>query len=197
MKYEITNISHPKYSWLHRIRALKNIENVCMKGDLGGYVQSADNLSQEGNCWIEVHAICCEQAHVGEDAVLHDGALVRESALVSGDSQLFDMALAEGYCVIKSGEIKEDARVAGYAVIGKNHTTGQSPLLQRSCNVYGEVNGWFIISENVLPGEKLQNPTQDLFVLEDGKRAVLVKQKKLENPEKNDNGKQKRNREER
>ena len=36
---------------LHRIRALKDFADV-KAGDLGGYVESEDNLSHEGNCWV-------------------------------------------------------------------------------------------------------------------------------------------------
>lgn len=36
---------------LYRIEALKNFSNV-KKGDKGGFVQSKDNLSDEGDCWI-------------------------------------------------------------------------------------------------------------------------------------------------
>ena len=51
-KYEITNQAHPHYPWLHRIRALKDVREGVKAGTLGGYVQSADNLSQDGAAWI-------------------------------------------------------------------------------------------------------------------------------------------------
>jgi len=38
-------------SILYRIRALKDFGDV-KKGDIGGYIQSKSNLSQEGNVWI-------------------------------------------------------------------------------------------------------------------------------------------------
>ncbi|MBR3172709.1 hypothetical protein IKF21_02240 [Candidatus Saccharibacteria bacterium] len=36
---------------LYRIRALKSFGDV-RAGDIGGFVQSEANLSQEGSCWI-------------------------------------------------------------------------------------------------------------------------------------------------
>ena len=36
---------------LYRIRALKDFANI-KKGDLGGYIESEYNLSQNGNGWI-------------------------------------------------------------------------------------------------------------------------------------------------
>ena len=46
-KYEITRIAHPKFPWMHRIRALRNVREDVRAGDLGGFVQSERNLSQE------------------------------------------------------------------------------------------------------------------------------------------------------
>ena len=53
-KYEITDIAHPEYPWLHRIRALRDIGEDVKKGDLGGYVESESNLSFEpkDNAWL-------------------------------------------------------------------------------------------------------------------------------------------------
>lgn len=181
-KYEITDIPHPKYPWLHRIRALVHVNEQVERGDLGGYVESAKNLSQEGHCWIYNQAICCEGALVTEDARLYDGAIARDSALISGDARMFEQAKAEGNSIVLSGEIKENARVAGGAEI-KRTNNGLSPLIGKDSNVYGSVCGGFIINGNILQGETLFNSTEDMIVLEDGKWDVLIKQRKLKPPE--------------
>lgn len=36
---------------VHRIKAVKDFADV-KKGDLGGWVESESNLSQEGDCWL-------------------------------------------------------------------------------------------------------------------------------------------------
>ena len=38
-KYEITDIAHEKYPFLHRIRALRDIGSEVKAGDLGGFVE--------------------------------------------------------------------------------------------------------------------------------------------------------------
>ena len=40
-KYEISEIAHPKYPWLHRIRALSDVRPGVQKGDLPGSVAEA------------------------------------------------------------------------------------------------------------------------------------------------------------
>lgn len=181
-KYEITNEGHPQCPWLHRIRAVTSINDRIGKGSLGGFVESEQNLSQEGTSWIYDDAISCESALVERSAGLYDGAMARGSALITGESQMYDRAVAEGNCCIRAGEIKEEARVAGDSIIGEGMQDQLSPLIAGKSHVYGTVRGWFVIKDLVLPGESLINNTEDLFLLEAGKREVLVKQPKLKPP---------------
>ena len=190
-KYEITEITHPKYPWLHRIRARCQVSEQVGPGALGGYVQTEDNLSQDGTCWIYDQAICCEEAVVEDDGRMFDGAVARGSALISGDARMFERAVAEGNSSFFSGELKEDARLSGNAVVNRSDN-GLSPLIGRKSNVYGSVCGWFVVNDNIFEGEHYLNRTEDMFILENGKREVLVKQRKLEPPEEYRNEKSKR-----
>ncbi|MEQ2524635.1 hypothetical protein AAAT52_14230 [Gemmiger formicilis] len=70
-KYEITDIAHPDNPNLHRIRAVTDLTEDVLKGMLGGYVESYDNLDQEGRAWISEDAIACENAVVCGDAILY------------------------------------------------------------------------------------------------------------------------------
>lgn len=44
-KYEIISIAHPQFPWLHRIRALVDVNEAVPKGTLGGFVEHEQNLS--------------------------------------------------------------------------------------------------------------------------------------------------------
>lgn len=178
-KYKITDKAHPNYPWLHRIQALVKVNESVPSGKLGGYVESEANLSQEESCWIHDNAICCEEAMVLQDAQIFDDACVRESALITGNATMFDASIAEGNCCVKSGEVKEYARIAGKAVIGESILDGVSPLIQGRSNVYGTVRGMVIVKDMVLPGQEIVNPTEDMFILENGRREVLVKKREL------------------
>ena len=81
-KYEITDIQHPDYSFLHRIRALRDIRYGVEAGDLGGFIESEKNLSQEGDCWVSGNAQVYGNARVSGDA------LVCGSALIGGDMKV-------------------------------------------------------------------------------------------------------------
>ena len=58
-KYEITDIAHESYPFLHRIRARKDIGSQVKAGDLGGFVEGESNLSSEpgDDAWLFDDAI--------------------------------------------------------------------------------------------------------------------------------------------
>lgn len=51
-KYEITDIVHPQYPWLHRIRALRDVREDVHAGDLGGFVQSEEISVRKGSAGL-------------------------------------------------------------------------------------------------------------------------------------------------
>ena len=84
-KYEL--VPTDRLCWkgllLYRIRALKDFADV-KAGDLGGYIQNEDMLSQIGNCWIY------------DDAKVFGLAVVKEDATVRGDSEIYGWTVLEG-----------------------------------------------------------------------------------------------------
>lgn len=85
-KYELTDEIIVKYgSTLHRIKALKDFGNV-KTGELGGYIESGSNLSQEGNCWVYGNARVCGNAEVCDNAEVFGNAEVHGNAEVFGNS---------------------------------------------------------------------------------------------------------------
>ena len=96
---------------LFRIRALKKFGDV-NKGDIGGYVESEDNLSHFGNCWIF------------DNAKVYENAMVSGDAYVSGYAQVSDCAQVYGNALVS-----EDARVSGNArIYGKAHVYGDAEV---------------------------------------------------------------------
>ena len=112
-KYEITDIAHPDNPKLHRIRAVMDLTEDVLKGMLGGYVESYDNLDQEGRAWISADAIACENAVVCGDAVLTDHAVARGNAYVGKNAT-----------VMGDATVQDDAIVCGGAITGKAVSAG-------------------------------------------------------------------------
>lgn len=103
-KYKLTNERHESYGTLRRVRALRYIPRYGVRpGDLGGWIESENNLSQDGNCWV------------GEDAMVSGNAWVGEDAQVSGDAWIYGNAMVYG-----NAQVSGDARAWGDAHISQN-----------------------------------------------------------------------------
>ena len=117
-KYEMTDEKkiyrfEDYYTELRRIRAMRDIpEHGVKKGDMGGWIESEENLSQDGCCWIGDEATVCANAKV------EHGAIVRGHAAVVGDAWVQDKAIVDGYAVVSEGAwIKDEAVVKDFAIV--------------------------------------------------------------------------------
>lgn len=89
MKYKLTDqtINHFGRT-LYRIQALKDFGNV-YRGDLGGYIEKEENLSQAGLCWVSDSAMVYENAEVYGNAKVSGYAEVYGGATVYGNAKVF------------------------------------------------------------------------------------------------------------
>ena len=112
-KYEITDIAHPDNPKLHRIRALMDLTENIHAGDLGGFVETEDNLDQEGFAWIGKDAIACEDSYIGGDAILADSAVARDSAYVGNNAVIADHAVVQDNAIVCGGYISGNSCICG------------------------------------------------------------------------------------
>lgn len=91
LKYEITDVTDTQMKQAHRIRALRDIPQHSVKaGDMGGYICSLDNLSQDDYCWVGGSAI------VHGEARIYDGVLITDEAIVEGNVTIYGTAIVSG-----------------------------------------------------------------------------------------------------
>jgi len=114
MKYELIKddfIINDSGVKLFRIKYLANNE-------LGGYIQSEDNLSQEGSCRVLGDARVFGNARVFCDAQVFDDARVFGNTFVYGKAQVFDDARVFGDAwVYGNARLYGNARVFGNAQV--------------------------------------------------------------------------------
>jgi len=107
-KYEFTG-KEKKFSngaAVRRIRALQNIPAYGVKaGDIGGFLESDDNLSHSGKAWVAGDAIVCGDARVSDNAWVGGKARVWGDAEISGNAWIFGGAML-GYNTKVSGNTK-------------------------------------------------------------------------------------------
>lgn len=116
-KYELTDEKlNVGVKTLHRIKALVDFGDV-KAGDLGGWIEKEENLSQEGNAWVYGNAkvygnalICGNvqvrgAAWVYDNAKVYGGAKVYGNDWVYGNIQVCDDALIYGNSGIASVQL--------------------------------------------------------------------------------------------
>ena len=123
----------PRYPYrdgiiLYRIEAIADFGDV-KKGDKGGFIQSEDNLSGLGECWVYNDASVSDNAWVSGDAKVLNYARVSRaarvygSAEVSGDSVITDNAVVSGDAKVGSQvQVRGDAKIYGKSSV--RGTTG-------------------------------------------------------------------------
>ena len=145
---------------LHRIEALTYFSDV-YKGDKGGFVESEENLSQEGDCWVYDNAKVYDNARVFDNAKvycdvsiygnagIYGDAIIYDRAGVYGNARVFDKAIvydnAEVYDnveVYDDAEVGDNARVCGDAIIyGKVVIRGDAKI--ESASDYIVFKNWW------------------------------------------------------
>lgn len=141
-KYELTDKTiEIEGHTLHRIKALKDFADV-KKGDLGGFVESEENLSQDGLCWVYDEGEAYENSVVREDAKIKGhskvigseiygsaevsgyarviGSHVSDNSKICGDAQVWDSGISE------NAVIKDDARVRVSSFSGNAEISGEA-----------------------------------------------------------------------
>lgn len=105
--------------------AYRDFGDVC-QGDIGGYVDSEDNLSHDGTCWVYDRARVTGGARVYGDAKIYDRALITGNAHVFDDARVFENAVVEGNAIVCG-----HARIIGATVKGNSRCAGDAELHQK------------------------------------------------------------------
>lgn len=177
-KYVVTDIAHPDYPWLHRIRAMVDIVNTVKAGDLGGFVETESNLSADPNdaAWIYDDAIVCGDALVEDGSVVKDAAIVSGSACVTKQSQISQSAYVTDAALIRHAVISGQATVLGTACVLNRNGQDEKPIITDRSIVYGQVIGNIRIGGDTVlfDNERVYNPSKDAWTITDGKRSVRI-----------------------
>jgi len=148
LKSDYIDLVHPdnkqKTVRLYRIISLKDFYipqfGQIKYSEIGGYVQSEDNLSHDGNCWVTHNGKVFDNAIIMEDAVVKDDAAVYGHAEIKGSSKIKNLARVRGNSKIIDSVISDKTDVKGnaylYAVIMKNASMIYENAKVENCILY-------------------------------------------------------------
>ena len=129
---------------LHRIRAVKGISGVAKAGELGGWLESEDNLSQDGTCWVSGEAKVYGNAKVYRDAKVYGSAEVFGNAKVHEEAEVCENAKVYGYAEVSGrAKVYGRAEVYGYSDVYGNSTVRDDAKVHETASVfnYAELTG--------------------------------------------------------
>ena len=127
-KYELTEETLEwKGHILHRVKALRDFDYI-KAGNVGGWVESEDNLSQYGDCWISCEAKVYGDAKVFQNAQVYGFVWFFGNAKAYGAARIFDNA-----------EIFGNTKIFDYAQVYNNAHVGGNTEVGGNAEVYGGV----------------------------------------------------------
>ena len=133
----ITNIFGTK---LFRIKALCEFGNV-KAGELGGFLEKEENLSNDGDAWVYGNASVSGDARVSGDAWVYGNARVSGNASVSGDARVSGNARVYGDAEVSGdASVSGNARVSGDAEVSGNARVSGNAEVSGDAWVYGNTD---------------------------------------------------------
>lgn len=137
---------------LYRIQAIKDFGNV-KKGDIGGYVESTENLSHFGNCWIYNDAKAMDSSMVIDDAILEGQSIMKNHSIISCNSRCSGTTklsqgswigdnswLLDSY-IADCSQIEGNSRIHNSTIIGNTYITGNTFVLDSTVKGYSVISG--------------------------------------------------------
>ena len=112
---------------LYRIKALRSFGNI-KEGDLGGYIESEDNLSHDGTCWIYDDATVLHGGKVYENAQIHD------KSSITGNSEIF------GDAILYNARIELKTKICGNVKIANGYANIHNSTISGNVTFYGDRN---------------------------------------------------------
>ncbi len=140
-KFELTTDTKMHFGRkLFRIKALVSFGNVQV-GDLGGYVESEENLSQNGNAWVCGNAMVCDNAWIYDDAMVCDNAWIYGNAMVCDNAWVCGNARVYGNAMVcDNAWVCDNARVCDKAWVYGNAMVCDNAWVCGNARVYGNAD---------------------------------------------------------
>lgn len=102
---------------LYRIKALIDFNDV-KAGDLGGYIESVNNLSDELDCWAYDDSKIYEKARVSRNATIHNNCTLHGNAKMFGHASAFNNVEIGNQMIINDfASIYGNVKLLGHGLI--------------------------------------------------------------------------------
>ena len=143
-KYEFTGETKIVYGrTLLRIKAIVAIGATVAPGDIGGWIESENNLSVSGDAWVSGNACVFGNACVSGSACVYDNAWVCGNARVFGNACVSGSACVyDNACVSGNARVSDDARVCGNACVSGDACVSGNARVSGDADYMTFKNSW-------------------------------------------------------
>lgn len=124
---------------------------------VGGWIQSEDNLSQTGNCFVYEDAKVYGNAKVYGDARVYGSALIRQNAVIYGNAEVQDCAIVTGRCRVSgnalisgNSRMRDDCKAYGNAILSGSGILEGDQILTTHCDHFTFIEYDIIVTDNYL-----------------------------------------------
>lgn len=160
---------------VYRIKALRSFDDV-QKGDLGGFVQSEDNLSHTGESWIYDDAAALDESYVNYNARMYGNSRLYDQSRITGDAIVEDNAVLRNFALMDddsrasdNSTLQDDAALHEKASIEDNVVLSGNTLLLGYISVLGNVKMYncFLRGSHTIQGDLEVYSTMQIFTFYD------------------------------
>ena len=154
-------MKNPKYEIIHddsieigdnnrkvyRVKALKNFTTFALDedgkvyakhieaGDLGGYIEKEENLSQFDKAWVDVDAVVFSAAVVYGDAYVGPYSMIGGRARIYGSAKTYDAAIGGTVQAFGHAKIFRHPKISGKIIL-RDHAVVRASDLTSEDDVY-------------------------------------------------------------
>lgn len=168
-KYNLSNpvekLIENKTYFLHQLIAAKDFGNI-KKGDLGGFIENEENLSQEGSCWVAQNACVFNRAKVVDNAYVCGASLIGDDSIVSGYSTITGSSKILNFSLIENTKVVSSVIIS--SIIKKSKII-ESGIINSQINTIIASNKSFIFNGRIESSEDY------LYYLVNGSSRTIYK----------------------
>ena len=162
-KYEFTgSVMRIDGHYVKQIVAIRSFGEI-KKGVKGGYIQSEDNLSHDGDCWVYPDGVVAEHAVVQDNAKVYSGivfnsAVIKDNANIGRTHCKFGKPRVCGAAVVcDNASVHDNAFVSDFAVLSESATVSDYARVEGNARMSGDAHAFHYAC--VFGNAKLQDNT--------------------------------------
>ena len=124
-------------------------------GEIGGWIECEDNLSQDGRCWVDSTSMIYGHVKVSGNVLVECVSVVRDDAVVTGacvvcnKSTVQGRAKVNGYVHLDNTFVADSTEISGYCFFYDSKVRGFAKVSEHVYCKSATINGYSRISGNV------------------------------------------------